>query len=229
MPDDEEIYVWLIQLPDNGHVPAGWARCLSAEESARAARFYFERDRARFTVAHAALRDILSRYTGENAAAIVIRTAEKGKPYLADHPGLRFNLSHSGSWALVGVARGREVGVDIECIRRERSTGGIAERFFAPAEVWELMETPEDRRVAAFFACWSRKEAYIKARGEGLRIPLTSFEVSLDERAVLRKAEDRERWSMCSLKAPAGYAAALVAEGSGWRVKQFAWPGPPET
>lgn len=228
LPDDE-VHVWLIQLPGDGNLPDGLSRCLSTEESERAARFIFERDRARFIVAHTALREILAGYTGEEPAAIGLHTAEKGKPYLADHSELRFNLSHSGCWALLAVARNREVGVDIECIRPDRSTEDIAERFFAPAEVRELKATPPDRRVQAFFACWSRKEAYIKARGEGLRIPLDSFEVSLGETAVLRKAEDRERWSMCALGVPPGYAAALMVEGSGWRVKHLTWPGLQET
>jgi 4'-phosphopantetheinyl transferase len=229
MPDVDEIHVWSIELPDGGQFSASLTRCLSVEEAARAARFIFERDRARFTVAHAALRDILSTYTREDAATLRFLAAEKGKPYLPDHPDLRFNLSHSGSWALVAIANGRDVGVDIEAIRGERPTVDIAERFFAPEEVIELMETPENLRTQAFFACWSRKEAYIKARGEGLHIPLDSFEVSLGEVAILRKAEDRERWTLCSLEAPAGYQAALIAEGSGWRVKRYAWSGHPET
>jgi 4'-phosphopantetheinyl transferase len=216
-----EVDVWLIHLPESLQ---GAAVCLSRDESDRAARFIFDRDRARFSVAHTGLRDILSRYTLQAPAAIELRTGERGKPYLADYPDIRFNLSHSGCWAMVAVARGREVGVDIECIKPERSTGGIAERFFAPAEVRELMETPEEGRVSAFFSCWSRKEAYIKARGEGLHIPLDSFEVSLGEEAVLRHADDRGRWSMCALQAPAGYSAALVVEGSGFSVRQLQWP-----
>ena len=228
MPVSDEIDVWLIRLPADGPLPCSFETCLSIEESQRAARFIFERDRARYTVAHTALRRILARYTGEDAAALEFRTAERGKPYLAQHPGLRFNLSHSGCWALVAVARSRELGVDIECIRADRSTEEIAHRFFAPEEVRELMETPPVRRVAAFFACWSRKEAYIKARGEGLAIPLDSFEVSLGEEAILRKAVDCDRWWMCALHAPEGYAAALVAEGSGWHVRQLEWTGYPE-
>jgi 4'-phosphopantetheinyl transferase len=228
MPDADEIHVWSISLADTGQVSPSLTRLLSAEEAARAARFIFERDRARFTVAHAALRDILATYTREDAATLRFLAAEKGKPYLVDHPDLRFNLSHSGSWALVAIANGRDVGVDIEAIRGERPTVDIAERFFAPAEVRELLETPEDLRTQAFFACWSRKEAYIKARGEGLHISLDSFEVSLGDTAILRKAEDRDRWTLCSLEAPEGYKAALVAEGSGWRVKRFVWSGHPE-
>jgi len=227
MPRNDDVDVWLIHLPEDIR---GAPLCLSPQESERAARFIFDRDRARFSVAHTALRDILSRYITQTPSAIELRTGEKGKPYLADYPDTRFNLSHSGCWAMVAVAHGREVGVDIECIRADRSTGGIAERFFAPAEVRELMETPEERRVSAFFNCWSRKEAYIKARGEGLHIPLDSFKVSLGEDAVLRHAEDRDRWSMCALRAPDGYAAALVVEGSGWQVRQLDWtPAHPET
>jgi 4'-phosphopantetheinyl transferase len=221
--DADEIHVWLIPLPEKAEYPAHLTSIISPEESARAARFMFDRDRARFIVAHAALRAILARYTGQAATDLLLRVAEKGKPYLAEHPRVRFNLSHSGTFAMAAVALDREVGVDIERIRRERSTTGIAERFFAPAEVRELNAAPEPLRVAAFFACWSRKEAYIKARGLGLSIPLDSFEVSLGEVAELRSAEDRERWSMRALEAPDGYAAALVAEGSGWRVRQLDW------
>ena len=226
MPPDE-IQVWLIPLPDIAQYPSASAELLSVEEAARAARFIFPRDRARFIVAHAALREILGSCTGQDAKSLVIGVAEKGKPYLAEYPHIHFNLSHSGSFAMLAVALDREVGVDIECIKPQRSTDSIAERFFAPAEVRDLLATPEDRRVAAFFACWSRKEAYIKARGLGLGIPLDSFQVSLGENAELLAAEDRDRWSMYALEAPDGYAAALVAEGSGWRLAQSGWPQEP--
>jgi 4'-phosphopantetheinyl transferase len=222
-PDREEIDVWLIPLPGNGEYPAQLAHRISAAEAERAARFIFDRDRARFIVAHAALRDILARYTREDATALVFGVAKKGKPYLAEHRRVRFNLSHSDSFAMVAVALDREVGVDIEIIRPERSTGGIAERFFAPAEVQELNSTPGPLRVEAFFACWSRKEAYIKARGEGLGIALDSFVVSLGAHAELIAAEDRERWSLCALQAPPGYAAALVVEGSSCVVTRRDW------
>ncbi|HEY3840060.1 MAG TPA: 4'-phosphopantetheinyl transferase superfamily protein [Bryobacteraceae bacterium] len=228
LPDDE-VHVWLIALPNDGRVPESLEVHLSPEESGRAARFVFDRDRARYVVAHTALRDILSAYTGDSPTAVALLAAEHGKPHLADHPDIRFNLSHSSSWAMAAVSLGREVGVDIEWMRPERPTVDIAQRFFAPGEVSELMKIPEEGRAAAFFACWSRKEAYIKARGEGLRIGLDSFEVSLDEVAVLRKAPDLERWSLCALAAPSGYAAALMAEGSGWRVKQRQWSGLPKT
>jgi 4'-phosphopantetheinyl transferase len=226
---DDEVHVWLIRLPENGQLPRSFSPSLSSEESERAARFIFDRDRARYIVAHTALREILAGYTGEEAAAIALLATDNGKPYLAHHPQLRFNLSHSGCRALVAIARNREVGVDIEQMRIERPTLDIAERFFAPAEVRELMATPEDRCAQAFFACWSRKEAYIKARGEGLRIPLDSFEVSLGDEGTLLKAEDRDRWTLCSLQAPEGYAAAVMAEGSGWRIKRWEWQAPPET
>jgi 4'-phosphopantetheinyl transferase len=223
----EEIHVWLSSLPETPEYPSHLSLIISPAEAVRAARFIFERDRARFIVAHAALRNILARYTGQDASSLVIGVAPKGKPYLADYPRVRFNLSHSGNFAMVAVALDREVGVDIERVRADRLGDDIAARFFAPAEVQDLKATPEPLRVAAFFACWSRKEAYIKARGEGLGIPLDSFVVSLGEVASLCAAEDLERWSMCALQAPAGYAAALVAEGSGWHVRQREWPEEP--
>ena len=223
-----DVDIWLVSLPDNGKVASAYAESLSPEESQRAARFFFDRDRARFTVAHVALRDILARYAGADRASLVIQEADGGKPFLATHPAIRFNLSHSGSFAMIAVARERELGVDIECIKEERSSDDIARRFFAPAEVSALMAMPVERRATAFFACWTRKEAYIKARGQGLRIPLDSFEVSLGEPAELLKAIDKERWSMFSLEAPSGYAAALVAEPAEWRVRQFEWSGRPE-
>jgi 4'-phosphopantetheinyl transferase len=217
MPD--EIQVWLIGLT----TPVAQPSILSPEEAARAARFIFDRDRTHFIVAHTALRHILSRYTGREPQSLRMTIAEKGKPSLTDYPHIRFNLSHSGSYAMLAVARDLEVGVDIERINPSRTTIDIAERFFAPDEVRELMAFPETRRVPAFFAFWSRKEAYIKARGEGLGIALDSFTVSLGDTAELRAASDRERWSMCALQAPDGYAAALVAEIPACRVSQLTW------
>jgi 4'-phosphopantetheinyl transferase len=216
LPDDE-VHVWLIPLTTTV------TPCLSERESARAARFVFEKDRKSYTVGHTALRDILGRYAGERPDTLAFLAAHRGKPYLRDHPEIRFNLSDSGEFALVGVARGREVGIDIERIRGERPTENIAHRFFGPGEVRELMDTPEEARVHAFFNCWTRKEAYIKARGEGLHMSLSSFEVSLGNEALIRKAEDRERWSIRALEAPAGYKAAVIVEGSGWDVKRLDW------
>jgi 4'-phosphopantetheinyl transferase len=222
-----QTHVWLIPLPDSEEHASRLSQIISRPEADRAARFVFERHRARYIVAHAALRDILAPYTGQDSAALAFGVEPKGKPFLADHPRVRFNLSHSRNFAMVAVALDREVGVDIERIRPERSTGGIAARFFASAEVQALDATPDHDRVAAFFACWSRKEAYIKARGEGLGIPLDSFVVSLGREAKLCAAEDRGRWSMRALEAPAGYAAALVVEGSASRVTQFDWTEKP--
>jgi len=216
--------VYLISLTN-----AGDRAVLSSEEAARAARFVFDRDRAHFIAAHSALRSILAGYLGEPANALEIGVADKGKPFLSAHPGLRFNLSHSGEYAMVAVAEGREVGVDIERMRGERPTRDIAERFFAPYEVAALAAEPVDRQIAVFFAIWSRKEAYIKARGEGLGIALDSFVVSHGPEGALLEAEDRERWSMYSLAAPEGYAAALCVEGAGARVRQIAWPSRRDT
>lgn len=196
---------------------------MSADESTRAARFVFEKDRRHFIAAHVALRQIVARYTGEPPSAIEIGIAEHGKPYLTAHPELRLNLSHSGEYALLAITDGRDVGVDIERMRGQRPTRDIAERFFAPAEVQALLAEPVERQTAAFFAIWSRKESYIKARGEGLGIPLHSFVVSVGTEATLIDPEDRDRWRMYALDVPEGYAAALCVEGSACEIRQLRW------
>src|SRR5436305_9326664 len=144
--DYNEVDVWLISLAGEGD-----REVLSTEESARAARFVFDRDRGHFIAAHSAVRKILSRYTGEAAANLEVQIAERGKPYLAGHPALRFNLSHSGDYGMLAVAEDREVGVDIERMRGERPTSDIAERFFAPAEVRALLAKPAEQQTTAFF------------------------------------------------------------------------------
>ncbi len=196
---------------------------LSSEEQRRAARFHFERDRRRFIGSHAALREILSLYLGEPPASLEFVTRVHGKPELASGAP-RFNLSHSGELALIGVAGNRELGVDVERVRAQVAIERIARRFFSASEAAALFAYPGSERDAAFFRCWTRKEAYVKARGGGLRIPLASFDVSLDEgRARLLRAPDIERWTLHSLAVPPGYVAAAVVEGEPEQVGVFDW------
>src|SRR5262249_41616868 len=137
-----------------------------------------------------------------------------GKPFLPDID-LRFNLSHSGGWAALAVARGHEVGIDIEQIRADRATDDLAQRFFSPREWAALRALPEAERCAAFFRCWTRKEAFIKLIGEGLSFPLDEFDVTLrpDEPPALLSvrgdARAATRWTMHEFASPPGFAAAL--------------------
>ena len=155
---------------------------LAADEQARAERFHFERDREHFIVARGVLRAILGRYLNRAPERLSFCYGAHGKPALAGEAGadaIRFNVSHSHGVALYAVTRGREVGIDLERIRFDLAVLEIAERFFSRREVATLRTLPTEAQRQAFFRCWTRKEAYIKARGEGLSLPLDQFDVSL--------------------------------------------------
>jgi len=176
---DDEVHVWRIAL-DRGDGDSLRAR-LSSDELARAARFHFERDRTRFLVARAALREILAHYLGASPAEIAFVYGDHGKPALAPpHGDLRFNLSHSHGLALCAVTRGREVGVDVERIRELDDLEDLARSVFSARELAALHRLPEPGLLAGFFTGWTRKEAFIKALGEGLSHPLKRFDVSLE-------------------------------------------------
>ncbi len=230
-----EVHVWAAPLDQPASAISELLRTLSPEESERARRFHALRDRARYIVAHGALRDILSRYMNLAPSDVRLCAAPSGKPALATAaPGqpLDFNLSHSYDLALVAIGSGRRLGVDVERIRAEASGEAIAERFFAPAEAAMLRMLPPEARLAAFFAGWTRKEAYSKAGGEGLRKPLDQFAVSIapeQPAALLYDASDPSapsRWSLRALDVGRTYAAAVAIEGHGWRPRRWLWSMP---
>ena len=216
------VHVWCASLERTpNHLQSLWA-LLSPDERRRAESFYFRKDRDRFVLARALLRIVLGRYLKLNAAEVRFSYSAYGKPALAQGCGtgeIRFNLSHSNALALYAVTRGREIGVDIEYIRPELAGEEIAERFFSAAEAEALRRLPAHQRTEAFFNCWTRKEAYIKAIGEGLSVPLNEFDVTLvpGEAARLLKTsgnlQEASRWSLLELAPAPGYVAALALEG----------------
>jgi 4'-phosphopantetheinyl transferase len=201
---------------------------LSADESARAARFHFEVDRNRFIVAHDVLRKILGLYLHRDPAELKFSLNQYGKPALVNS-ALEFNLSHSGDFALIAVTQGRKIGVDVERIRQGISSHVIAQQYFSKAEVAELQSLPIEQRGSAFFTCWTRKEAYIKAQGLGLSLPLESFDVSLTpgHPAILRATRPDEqeaaRWMLRSLDVDQNYAGAVAVEGIDFDLRLFAY------
>ena len=190
---------------------------LDAAERARAARFRFERDRRRYVVRRGRLRTLLAGYLDHEPADVALTVDRFGKPALATG-ALRFNLSHSHGLALYAIAFGIEVGCDLE--RRDPRLAGadVAARFFSPGEVRALRALAPARRTEGFFNCWTRKEAYVKARGCGLSLPLDGFDVSLapgEPAALLRGCDG---WSVAAFAPAPDYHAAVVAAGSDWRL-----------
>jgi 4'-phosphopantetheinyl transferase len=203
---------------------------LSHDEQARANRFRFEKDRKDFIAARVLLRTLLTAYLGISSGNLRFTYADEGKPYLEESlpSGIKFNLAHSHGRALYAFTNGREVGVDLEFMRDDLADESVAERFFSTGEIDSLKAVGPELRKEAFFNCWTRKEAYIKACGTGLSMPLDEFDVSLapDKPAALlcnqRVPAEVERWTMRSIPMLTGYVAALVVEGHDWTLKTFA-------
>lgn len=209
-----------------GAPSAGAEESLSAEERARGARFLFQRDRDRYVNARAALRQILGACLGLAPCAVRFTYGVHGKPALATGGApIRFNLSHSGDRALVAVALGREIGVDLEAVRQDVDHEGIARDNFTPYECAAIATHPGPERAAAFFRCWVAKEAYLKARGEGLSAPLSAFEVDPSAPAdALRWSTldtDGRTWRVVPLRAEPDHVAALACEAGDWRPRHW--------
>lgn len=199
------VHVWVVDLESAPATPG----ILSPSELARAGRFRFAKDRRGFIASHAALRQILAAYTDLHPASLDFMTLPHGKPALVSG-GLQFNLSHSGELALVALAAGCELGVDIERLRAQVEMEAIARRFFSPSETEALLAYPEPERAPAFFRCWTRKEAYVKAIGGGLTISLSSFVVSLEPARAELLSGVEAPWTLHSLDVHPSYCAALA-------------------
>jgi 4'-phosphopantetheinyl transferase len=231
----DDVHVWRATLDQTPSQIQSFLHTLAADEQARAERFYFERDREHFIVARGLLRTILGRYLNREPGGLSFYYSSHGKPALAgesDGDAIRFSISHSHGVALYAVTRGREVGIDLERIRFDVAIAEIAERLFSRREVAMLRKLPTEVQHQAFFHCWTRKEAYIKARGEGLSLPLDQFEMSLapgEPAALLGTRPDpseASRWSLHELTLAPGYVAALAVERHGWRLTCWQWPDP---
>jgi len=223
-----EVHVWTAGL-DLGSEAAALG-VLSPDELLRARRFHFPRDRRRFAVARATLRVLLGGYLDTPPEALRFSYGEHGKPRI---PGvrLRFNVSHSGGRALLAFAFDRELGIDLEQERPLDDARELAERYFAPGEARALGELPEPELIPAFFRCWTRKEAFIKATGKGLTQALDAFEVSFapGERARLLHVDGRpaekQPFRLESLDPGPGFSAAMAVEGPEGPVSCFRLEG----
>ena len=227
--DGGDVHVWLANLDDGRPESARVTDVLSAEETARADRFWFERDRRHYSRCRGILRHLLGAYLGADPASLVFDAAEGGKPFLPQTP-MAFNVSHSGAYALIAITRRRELGVDIEAHRPLMDRDALARQCFSAVERARLQSLPEPVRTQAFFTCWTRKEAYVKAVGDGLAYPLDAFDVTFAPGDAVRLSVPEDprqprRWTLEALEAPPGYAAALVTEGRR-QVACFGWTAP---
>ncbi|HAV77677.1 MAG TPA: phosphopantetheine-protein transferase [Anaerolineae bacterium] len=227
--DLDHVDVWRVYLDPTSDSIQLADSTLSEDESHRAAQFRFDKDRHRFIASHFALRDVLSRYLHYVPREIEFIVGEYGKPAINSNINIDFNLSHSGDYALIAVARDHKVGVDVERFRDNMEHEKIAHRFFSKREIAELMSLQPELRIRGFYNCWTRKEAYIKAHGLGLSLPLDSFDVSLtpNEPATLRATrpdpQEAPRWTLLSLDIGTNYACAVAVDRKDLEFRFWDW------
>jgi len=229
---DNEVHVWRASSELLSSRVQALQQDLSEEELERAERFHFQRHQSHFIAARGLLRTILGRYLKTEPRRLRFRYGPKGKPELAGDTSsraLRFNVSHSHGLALYAVTDDRQIGVDVERIRPDVAGEKIAERFFCPREAATLRQLPAEVRQEAFYTCWTRKEAYLKAIGEGITLRLDQFEVSVTpgEPAVLLSingdSKEASYWSLKELAPEPGYVGALAVKGHGWDLRCLRW------
>lgn len=217
-----EVHVWAVPLDGD---PDAYGNLLCKAEQERLQRYRFADHQRRYQIGHGALRLILAGYLNVEPMAIDYRLGPRGKPYVVGD-GLYFNLSHSGKLALIGVAQS-ELGVDVEKVRHLESLRQIAERHFSDSEFQKLDALSDSDRELAFYRCWTRKEAFIKALGEGLSMALDSFDVSLDQAPELLAShdgrEDPKKWSMLDVSPGPEFVGALAMRAAAPTVKCFAF------
>lgn len=230
---DDAAAVWTVALTASSEQVVSAYAVLSEDERERAAKFRFPVHRDRFILTRASLRRILARYLEVDPVRITFEYSAYGKPSVGTPPtDLRFSTSHSADKALIACTHAVEVGVDIECIRRDLDIDGLARRSFSIGEIETLRAIPPDVRHLAFLRCWTCKEAYVKAMGKGLSLALDQFDVSaaLASPALVLSTRNEEftldDWSLITLGVGAieGYVAAVVVKGAGLRASTFAWP-----
>lgn len=221
------VHIWRVSLARPGAEIAAHHDFLSMDEAERAARFHFHQDRRRYTVARSTLRLILSRYLEQQPESFRFQVTDYGKPFLPDSP-FQFNVSHAHELALVALVRDRPAGIDVEYnLRRLDDEAALVARFFSPLENVVYQSLAPEQRKQAFFNGWTRKEAYIKARGEGLSHPLDSFDVELrpgQPAAFLNINQDQAetaRWSLHAFTPALDYTAAVATPGPAGEYQYF--------
>ncbi|NWF98178.1 MAG: 4'-phosphopantetheinyl transferase superfamily protein [Nitrospirae bacterium] len=228
--EKNEVHVWEINLGSDLSKVEKYLPILSDEEKKKASAFRFSDDRERYIISHAVLRLLLSKYSGEKPEEIVFYNNNYGKPYIMlnpDLPKIFFNISHSHKMAVIAISNGYEIGIDIEYLLRKINFEDIARRFFSNIENKKLNSLSGNLRKEAFFRCWTRKEAYLKAKGVGISGSFKSFEVSIfpEENpeiiAIDGQHSDEDNWSLFDIIHIHNYIGAIAVKGNCQTVKFF--------
>jgi 4'-phosphopantetheinyl transferase len=228
----DEVHVWCASLNQFYTCVEQMTQILSVDELKRAERFHFPRHRNQYIAAHGLLRKLLADYTSIESDRITIEYGRNGKPFLSEKfskEKIRFNLSHSNGCALFAFACEREIGVDIEHIREFADMDKVAEQVFSIKEIAVLRSFPESEKNEVFFKFWTRKEAYLKATGEGFSSALDTIDISSypPNTSVFvytgKNSKDKSHWTVQDLRPISGFAAAFAVEGDSamhhcWRI-----------
>lgn len=218
---EDEVHLWVAPLDVTPEKSAHFRSLLSCDEQERAGRFHKTKDARRYEAARGSLRSLLGAYLANEPDRLRFAYDAFGKPHLAGElplTSVNFSISHSNDWGLFGFVRGHKIGVDLERISTDIDIESLARRYFSPAECQKLWSLPADQRRRAFYCGWTRKEAYLKGRGEGLSYELNQVEVSLaaDEPAVVLGATDdpnvSRKWTVQHLSPAPGYVGAAAVE-----------------
>lgn len=224
--EEDSIHVWRAYLPEDRPYLTFFMNTLSPDEQARADRFRRSKDRISFALTRGILRCVLSRYLGSSPEKIRFDYTSFGKPRLCANPEesrLNFNLSHSNQWIVLAVGKSRKIGIDVEHIRDNLDYASIARRFFSPQEVDFIESAPKVRKQGLFYEIWVRKEAYLKALGKGLSMPLSEFTVPLGSSISEISYLDADPWLFHGISIDPEYASALVTHAPVQHIRKYHW------
>lgn len=225
---ENEVQLWHFKVDEFSKEVESYAKLLSQKETASADSYKFAKDRTIYILARGLLRILSGRYLNEIPENIKFDYGEYGKPDYKFQTSLKFNISHSGNMIVMAFTRNFDIGVDIEKLKDDFDVIDIAQHFFSPDEIQTLEALPEKEQVHGFYRCWTRKEAFIKAKGSGLSFVLTSFSVSLDaDRAELLRTDwdtgEKVEWRMFSFEPEEGYLGALSIRANSSNIRQMDW------
>ena len=214
---DRNVVVWMAQVSTSQDALPSLESCLDAQDRERAGRFHFPEDRARHVLGRALVRKILGHYLSQSPEKIDLACTDRGRPYFPGDETMRFSITHARDLVAVALTARARVGIDIEYMERKLHLKELAERILSAEDFREFEALPEEEKVAAFFRVWTRKEAYLKATGEGITDALKKISVSLRAEEIGTIADAREKdgarnWRMHSLSLPANYMGCVACE-----------------